>query len=194
MRATGCRRPPRGRHFWAICHLSKLNCEQQVAQATRMNSATTTDRPRGSRQLRAGRHNARNQIYLVTSVTVRRGRLFASFKTGRILVAAMMEEHRAGHVESLAFVVMPDHFHWLLALTGEHELSTVIGRVKSRSSRLINRARERHGPVWQDGFHDHALRRDEDVADIARYVVANPLRAGLVSKFGDYPLWDAKWL
>jgi len=29
---------------------------------------------------------------------------------------------------------------------------------------------------------------------IARYIVANPLRAGLVSRVGDYPLWDACWL
>jgi hypothetical protein len=29
---------------------------------------------------------------------------------------------------------------------------------------------------------------------MARYVVANPLRAGLVKRLGDYPLWDAIWL
>ena len=28
----------------------------------------------------------------------------------------------------------------------------------------------------------------------ARYIVANPLRAGLVKQIGDYPLWDAIWL
>jgi len=28
----------------------------------------------------------------------------------------------------------------------------------------------------------------------ARYIVANPLRAGLVERLGDYPLWDAVWL
>jgi hypothetical protein len=38
------------------------------------------------------------------------------------------------------------------------------------------------------------LRQDEDVARVARYVVANPLRAGLVKRIGDYPLWDAAWL
>jgi len=29
---------------------------------------------------------------------------------------------------------------------------------------------------------------------MARYIVANPLRAGLVERIGDYPLWDATWL
>jgi hypothetical protein len=38
------------------------------------------------------------------------------------------------------------------------------------------------------------LRKDEDLQTVARYIVANPLRAGLVEKIGDYPLWDAIWL
>ena len=42
--------------------------------------------------------------------------------------------------------------------------------------------------------YDHALRKDEDVKKIARYIIANPLRAGLVEKIEDYPYWDAVWL
>jgi uncharacterized protein with ACT and thioredoxin-like domain len=48
--------------------------------------------------------------------------------------------------------------------------------------------------IWQQDFHDHALRMEEDVKSVARYIVANPLRAGLVMKIGDYSHWDAKWL
>jgi len=48
--------------------------------------------------------------------------------------------------------------------------------------------------IWQDGFHDHALRQEEDLAEVARYIVANPLRAGLVERVGDYSHWDAVWL
>jgi hypothetical protein len=44
------------------------------------------------------------------------------------------------------------------------------------------------------GFHDHALHRDEDLKNLGLYVVANPLRAGLVKSLGDYPHWDAIWL
>lgn len=52
----------------------------------------------------------------------------------------------------------------------------------------------RNGPVWQRTYHDHALRREEDLRAAARYVVANPLRAGLAEGIGDYPFWDAAWL
>ena len=48
--------------------------------------------------------------------------------------------------------------------------------------------------ISQAGYYDHALRQEEDMQKIARYIVANPIRAGLVNKVGDYPHWDAIWL
>jgi hypothetical protein len=48
--------------------------------------------------------------------------------------------------------------------------------------------------LWQDGFHDHGIRREEDLRKVARYIVGNPLRAGLVDNILNYPYWDAVWL
>lgn len=88
---------------------------------------------------------------------------------------------------------MSDHFHWLLQLEGD-SLPALMCRVKSRSSASIMRNGAHEGPVWQRGYHDRALRRDEDIQASARYIIANPIRAGLVRHVGDYPLWDAIWL
>ena len=41
--------------------------------------------------------------------------------------------------------------------------------------------------LWQDGFYDHVLRREEDSLAIAAYIVANPVRAGLVKSVTEYP-------
>ena len=89
---------------------------------------------------------------------------------------------------------MPDHLHGLLQLGERDELSVVVNRLKSASARYANRALGRTGAVWAKAFHDHALRSDEDLQNVARYVVANPLRAGLVTQGGDYPFWNAVWL
>ena len=89
---------------------------------------------------------------------------------------------------------MPDHLHWLVQLNDEACLSTCIRRAKSISAREINAYFGASGRLWQDGFHDRALRKDEDLVAAARYVVANPLRARLVSSLRDYALWDAVWL
>jgi len=96
--------------------------------------------------------------------------------------------------ETLCFVVMPDHVHWLIQLRSGGKLSTVLRGVKSSSSRRVNRYLNRSGPIWQDGYHDHALRRDENIRAAARYIVANPLRANLVKSVSQYPHWDAIWL
>jgi putative transposase len=38
------------------------------------------------------------------------------------------------------------------------------------------------------------VRKEDDLVGLARYLVANPLRAGLVQRIGEYPHWDAVWL
>jgi REP element-mobilizing transposase RayT len=83
---------------------------------------------------------------------------------------------------------MPNHLHWLMELNDRCSLSEVVGAIKSVSAHRIGHS------LWQQGFHDHALRKEENILHVARYVVANPLRSGLVARLGDYPYWDAMWL
>jgi REP element-mobilizing transposase RayT len=86
---------------------------------------------------------------------------------------------------------MPDHLHWLFRLDSG-TLSGTIQRMKLRSAQAINRIEKRHGPVWQAGFHDHCIRDERSLQGHARYLIENPLRAGLADKVGDYPhLWCA---
>jgi REP element-mobilizing transposase RayT len=88
---------------------------------------------------------------------------------------------------------MPDHFHWLVELK-KCTLPTLMRGTKSRSARMINAHLGCSGRLWQKNFHDRAIRREEDLLAVARYVIANPVRAGLVRYARDYPLWDAKWV
>ena len=148
------------------------------------------DSPHG-RDLRKGRYSETGRVYFVTFTTSGRRPVFRNFDCARVLIGVLHDEPR---VESLAFVVMPDHAHWLLGLTGETPLRAVMKSVKGRSAHRLNRLLGHRGRFWQPGFYDHALRRDEDVVSIARYIVANPLRARLVKRLGDYPHWDAVWL
>jgi putative transposase len=147
-----------------------------------------------SRKLRAGRVSEIGRAYLVTTVTQGRLPLFADFALARLVVAELRACDQAGLCSTLAFVVMPDHLHWLLQLqTGG--LSSLVKRFKSVSGGNVNRQRGTPGDlVWQSGFHDHAIRDGEDLQGIARYVVANPVRAGLVGSARHYPHWDAIWL
>jgi REP element-mobilizing transposase RayT len=148
--------------------------------------------PHGS-ALRKGRCDDIGRSYLLTTVVEGRRPVFADWRLGRALVAELRVEHEAERVRSLAWVVMPDHLHWLLTLQAG-TLQALMRRLKSRSAIAINTLSHGHGQFWQRGYHDHAVRTDDDLAALARYVVANPLRAGLVKSLRDYPLWDAVWL
>ncbi|MFK3907403.1 REP-associated tyrosine transposase [Pseudomonas monteilii] len=150
------------------------------------------ERPRSER-LRAGRFSQRNGIYLLTTTTLDRQPLLADWSAARTVVAQFRQVQAEGRACSLAWVVMPDHFHWLVQL-GPVSLATLMRQVKSRSALQLNRYLGRTGAVWQTGFHDRALRREEDLKAVARYIVMNPVRAGLVRRVGDYPHWDAVWL
>lgn len=132
------------------------------------------------------------RAYLVTTVTVQREPVFSDLRCGRQVVFALRGE--LSRAATLAFVVMPDHLHWLMQLRDGLHLGTVVRNVKSVSAHRVNSFLGREGRLWQAGYHDHAVRAEEDLAELARYVVANPLRAGLVERIGDYPLWDAVWL
>jgi putative transposase len=112
----------------------------------------------------------------------------------------MRFHHDAGNVASLAWVLMPDHLHWLFELGDTLTLSKLVGSMKSYSSRQIRHALGRsesnrgYSAIWQPGFHDRALRKEESTLAIARYIVANPLRARIAARLGDYSFWDARWL
>ncbi|WLG86499.1 transposase [Pseudomonas cucumis] len=146
-----------------------------------------------SHRLRTGRYAEPNRIYLLTTNTLDREPVFADFALGRLVVHQFRQAQNTGLVNSLAWVVIPDHFHWLVELE-KCSLSNLMRQTKSLIAREVNLSGNRNGPLWQQGYHDRALRREEDLVKMARYVVANPLRAGLVERLGDYPLWDAIWL
>ena len=145
------------------------------------------------KDLRKGRHSELGRPYLVTAVTHARRPVFRNWYVARALVAELRGVTDDQRVDTLAWVIMPDHFHWLVVLR-EAALEEIVMRVKSRSAIAINRLLGSHGRLWQRGFHDHALRRQEDIQHVARYLITNPLRAGLVKRLGDYPLWDAVWV
>lgn len=144
--------------------------------------------------MRKGRISIEGQVYLVTTTTLKRQPFFRDFHAGHATAQAIEDKAVLADAKLLAWVLMPDHFHCLLELGEIRDLSTMMDRIKSASARRANKAIGRQGALWDRGFHDHALRKEEDFLETARYIVANPIRAGLVRRVGDYPFWNAIWL
>jgi putative transposase len=140
-----------------------------------------------------GRFSESGQIYLLTSVTRDRIPFFNDWYKGRLPVSAFRQAEKEGSARSLAWVVMPDHFHWLVELQNS-SLSVLTCITKSRTVRAFNAMSGQNIRLWQKGYHDRAIRKEEDLQNIARYIIMNPVRAGLVRRPHDYPLWDAIWV
>ena len=141
-------------------------------------------KPHG-RNLRKARSSDVGRFYFLTTNVARRRRIFEVKERATLVLATLNWRHKESRFFIDAAVVMPDHLS-VSGKLGEGTLSKVMHTLKSYSA---NRLRESGvvPPVWQPGYHDHALRNDEDYRVRVRYLIANPVRAGLVERAEDYP-------
>ncbi len=158
-----------------------------------MNQTSPIDRP-GHAALRRGRCSMRGHTYLVTTTTFARRPLFAPWLEGAAVAREIGGSRLWRDNPVHAWILMPDHMHVLLTLGSGESLSHLMARVKAVSARAAAVVTKSDSRVWASAFHDHALRRDEQVAMAARYIVANPVRAGLVETPWQWPFWDSEWL
>jgi putative transposase len=91
-----------------------------------------------------------------------------------------------------AAVIMPDHLHFVAGLK-QVSLAQLMHSLKSYTAKKINVLLNRRGSLWQRHYHDHAIRQDEDLNEVVLYSLYNPVRAGLVKDFHDYPFWYCRW-
>ena len=146
-----------------------------------------------SPRLMVGRHSCRNAVYVITSVTRGRKPLLADAGHASLVMREFARCEEECRIDNVAWVVMPDHIHWILRLR-EGAIGASVQAFKSRTARGINDLRASCGPVWQAGYYDHCIRDEADLAVQAHYVIANPLRRGLVTRLADYPYWYCAWL
>jgi putative transposase len=87
----------------------------------------------------------------------------------------------------LAYCFMPDHVHLLLeGRSDRSDLRRLVTRWKQDTG-FSYRRQEGHA-LWWSGYHDHVLREHESVAAYVRYVLLNPVKAGLAREIGEFPL------
>ena len=133
-----------------------------------------------------------SQIFSVTICAWDRRPLFHNKNWARLVVTSMETGPFGKQTERYACCLMPDHLHLQLA-PREGNLVDLINGWKSFSANFLKKY-GLEGPCWQRGFYDHALRREEDIRTVAEYIVNNPVRAGLVKSWCDYPFSWHRWM
>jgi len=121
------------------------------------------------------------------SITITTAKRYPWFKihgqladTSISLIIALAQEREA---VVFAWCIMPDHIHLLL------QAKSVLDLVRLLKGRLTPEARglEPGRTLWQRSFYDHALRKEEALEDVARYIWENPVRAGIAEHASAYP-------
>jgi putative transposase len=85
-----------------------------------------------------------------------------------------------------AYVLMGNHYHLLLE-TPETNLSRGMHRINAIYAQTFNRRHDRVGHLLQGRFKAILVEKERHLLELVRYVVLNPVRAGLVRDAGDWP-------
>jgi len=90
----------------------------------------------------------------------------------------------------LAFVFMPDHLHLLVeGLSDDADFRIFMRALRQRTT--VEYHRFAPGVLWQDGYFERVLRRTEETSSVIKYILANPVRAGLIENAIDYSFGGA---
>jgi putative transposase len=163
-----------------------------------------------------GYNYAENGAYFVTICTHNRASLFGEVVEGSAKLNPYgqvvdqcwhdLRLHYSG-VELDEFVVMPNHVHGIVVITGgdvgeglrpsptknkQHGLPELIRAFKSFSARKINELRGTSGTsVWQRSYYEHIIRNENSLAKVRQYIQLNPLNWELDKENPTSPLFGS---
>ena len=87
----------------------------------------------------------------------------------------------------ICYCIMPNHIHLVFELLNkERNIGNIMGSVKKFIARESNKILGRKGTFWQSESFDTLIRDDVDLYFIIKYVLMNPVSAGLVESWNDW--------
>ena len=123
--------------------------------------------------------------YSLTICTCTRQNAFDEGSLAEWAIEQLLRTAAANAFDVLAYCVMPDHVH--LLVQGRADDASLLRFVKAWKQQTgFEYSRRRGKRLWQVGFYDHIMRSEEDVLKHAKYIVGNPVRAGLTKTVGEY--------
>ena len=87
-----------------------------------------------------------------------------------------------------AYCIMSNHVHVLFTHQDpQWPLFKIMQSHKSYTAKMCNRALGRSGPFWEEESYDHIVRSPRAFSNILRYILQNPVKAGIVDRWQDWP-------
>ena len=88
-------------------------------------------------------------------------------------------------MQVFAYCLMPNHVHLVLGPSSSCDIVTFVGQFKNLAQRQVWKLGVT-GRIWQESFWDRFLRDEESLEEVAKYVLNNLVRKGLVERWQDY--------
>lgn len=140
-----------------------------------------------SRSLRKHRIQDRPATYFITKNThPRKPALTVPLR--RSICEAFRFAVEGDRIVLRAFVVMPDHWHALLALHDDWTLSRFIHAFMSHVGKITNTHFSQMGTDWQEGYYETRIRSLKQFRFVEHYILNNPVTKGLAATPEE---WDA---
>ena len=91
-------------------------------------------------------------------------------------------------VRIIAYCIMPTHLHLVLIQLKEGGISKFMQNILNSYSRYFNTKYKRRGPLWESRFKTVAIKSDEQLLHLTRYIHLNPVTASLCDKPGKWAM------
>jgi putative transposase len=127
---------------------------------------------------------------LLTTNVESRHPIFRNRLAAEMLIEVISEVQLEEQFTLHSYVVMPDHVHLVITVPIGRSQGRVVQLIKGRFAWRYNRSRGDTGKVWQDRYHERALRSEREFASAVEYVHGNPVVAGLAKEIIEYP-WSS---
>ena len=134
------------------------------------------------------RYHLPGSLVLITSVCHQRQPFLRRDEHKELLLAVMREVKMEQPYQMRAYVIMQDHFHWLIKLPDDGDFSSAMQAVKLRFTHRYKKLLEAKAnlTIWQRRFWDHVIRDEEDLKRHINYIHYNPVKHGDVGRPVDY--------
>jgi putative transposase len=113
--------------------------------------------------------------------------LLQSERNAALFIDVLRSHVREGKFKIHDFVVMPDHVHLLITLSGRMTIEKAMQLIKGRFSYRLKKEHGYRGEVWQRGFWELRVEDQESFVRHREYIAQNPVRKGLVSTPEEFP-------
>lgn len=95
------------------------------------------------------------------------------------MIADTIRYWNGRHYRLMAWCVMPNHVHLVMRLLPGRTLAQAVHSLKSFTAKRANQILKRQGPFWQREYYDRLIRNGNELDRAVRYVLDNPIQAGL---------------